>query len=189
MLTLAVRWNVFHWARSIKGVHGYEVGKNSWPQLFEVFLHTRRFILEDTNGFATLKKGEGGLVVYREFIGVEFYTAVLFDQTHRIFDERKGFETQEVHLEQTCRLSYRVVVLGTDHVGVFSGGNRHKVGKVVGGDDDATSVDTGIAYRTFDFHGFLQHLCLEVGALINTAEFFGVGDGFLVAEFVDEFGL
>ena len=77
----------------------------------------------------------------------------------------------------------------TNHIGVFGSSYGHKIGEVVWSDDHATGMDAGVAHRTFDFHGFLQHLSLEVGTLINSAQFFGIGNSLLVAQFVDEVGL
>ena len=86
VLALAIGWNVFHWPWSVERVHGNEVGKNSGLELFEVFLHAGRFVLENTNGIAALKQCIGSFVGDVKRVGIEFDAAVFPNQAHGIFD-------------------------------------------------------------------------------------------------------
>src|SRR3546814_11596045 len=84
MLTADEARDIFHWAGPVQRVHRDQVAEYGRFQLLHVFLHAGRFILEDSDRFATLEKFIGLSVVYREFIGVEFDTVSMFDNFYKI---------------------------------------------------------------------------------------------------------
>ena len=45
-------WNICHWTRTVKCVHGNKVVKAVWLKCLHPFLHSGRFKLENCNGFS-----------------------------------------------------------------------------------------------------------------------------------------
>ena len=174
--------------RAVEGVHGDEVLERSGGQFFEVLLHPRAFILEDTDRFAALKELVGFFVFEGYLVGVEFDVLVFHDHPHGVFDDGEGFEAQEVHFEEPGGLCHAVVELGDEHVRLLVYLDGHVARDFVGGDDDTAGVDTGVAHRAFEAAGGLDHFSDFGIAVGQAAELVGLFE-FVAVEVVFDFGV
>jgi hypothetical protein len=68
--------DIFHGARSVKGVHGMRSSR-PWVQLTQVFLHAWRLKLEGTDGLPCWYSGRE-LVVDRDVVQIHNVTRSLF---------------------------------------------------------------------------------------------------------------
>ena len=94
----------------------------------------------------------------------------LAHKLHAILNQGKGFEPQEVHLEQACRLYRRVVKLGGPHRAFFGRGHRYELANVAWRDNDSAGMDAQIPQRSFKHLGLLEGCGLEVVALGHCAQ-------------------
>jgi hypothetical protein len=83
---------------------------------------------------------EGGGIVERDFERGDFFAGGLLDEPQRVLDDGEGFEAEEIHLEQ-AEFAERVHRVLGDDAAVVVEGERHVVGQVVVGDDDAGGMD------------------------------------------------
>ena len=141
--------DVLHWARTVEGVHGNQITKNRGLEVLEVLLHPKGFVLKNTHRVAPLKELVGCHVVEGNGLNVNFDSVALAHKLHAILNQGKGFEPQEVHLEQACRLYRRVVKLGGPHRAFFGRGHRYELANVAWRDNDSAGMDAQIPQRSF----------------------------------------
>ena len=119
--------------------------------------HTVRFKLEDGGGVATCKKFVGSFVVEKQIFDINFDAAILLDHLHRVVQNGKGGESEEIHLEQADTLEGVHVVLGGDFIAVrFVNGNEF--GERFGRDNDTGSVGGSVAGEAFETKGDLHEI-------------------------------
>ena len=98
VLSAHKRRDVLQRTRTVQRVHGDEVAKNRGLEILEVFLHPRRFVLEDANRFAALEEFVGLGVVQRKAVRVEVDAVAVLHVAHGVLDDGEGLQAQEVHL-------------------------------------------------------------------------------------------
>ena len=91
--------NVLDRTRTVQGIHGDQVAKHRGLEVFEVLLHPGRFVLKDADGVSALKELVGGGIVERNRLNINLNAVALAHELEAVFDQRKRFKAQEVHLE------------------------------------------------------------------------------------------
>ena len=182
--------NVVHWSRPVEGVHGDEVSDDSRFEFAQVFLHSSGLELEHRHRAPFLKQLVGLGVINGDMVDINIYTAGFLDITQALFDDGKGDESEEVHLDQSDRLDYVAVVFGYQHAFfahfVLDRAERCKVRQVVRSDDNAAGVNAHLADSAFEPCGICQHIAgVGVSCLFLVLQF---GNVFVAVEQV-HFGL
>ena len=159
--------NFIHRTGSVECVHGNEVLENCRFQFAKIFLHSGRFKLESADGASLLIEFEGFGIVHRNVVEVDVDAVPLFDDGASFFQLRQRFQTQKIHLDESCLLDDVAVVLRAIgfcvlEVGIGSGRERHPVGNRVFADDESAGVDARSAHCSFEhfrvFDGVAQLL-------------------------------
>ena len=151
--------DVVHGARSIEGVHGYEVLEYRRLQLAQVLLHSRRLKLECSRGASLAIELIGLRVVDGYCVDVDIDASRELDVGDGLLDYRQGFQSEEVHLYQSGVLDHAAFILGYEQLGavlVGRGAHRHPIGNVVTADDHAACVYAGVSYVAFKLLGVTQ---------------------------------
>ena len=157
ILSADERRNIIHRTRPIEGVHSYKILKDSRFQFPKILLHSRRLKLERTNRSSFLIQFVCQIIVNRNIIEINFVARSLLDNLYGLLQLRQSFQSEEVHLDKSCRLNNVSVVLSdvTLHpreVRVVGGTHWHPVTYRVTADDESTGMNT----RTTDCS--LEHL-------------------------------
>ena len=161
MLTTNKLRYIAHWSRTVKGIHGYKVLKDGRLQFSQVFLHTSRLKLESTDGASLLIELIGLGVINRYRVKVYVNTQRLLDIGTSLLQLRESLQSQEVHLNQSCRLDNVSIILRTIGLRIFKVGivgsrHRHPVADRVAADDKATSMDASTTHRTLEHLGIFD---------------------------------
>ena len=162
--------NVLNRPRAVQGVHGDQVAKHRRLEVLEVLLHPGRFVLKDADGVSALKELVGGGVVERNRLNINVNSVALANQLNAVFDQRKRFQAQEVHLEKARRLDDRVVKLRRPHRAVLGRGHRNQLANVTRCDNDPAGVNARVAQRALEHLGLLERRRFEVVALGHLAQ-------------------
>ena len=130
-------------------------------QLAQVFLHTCRLELERTDGATLLIQLVCLWVVDGDSVKVHIDASCSLDVCAGLLKLRQGFQSKEVHLDQTSRLDnvsvvLRAVGLGALEVGVISRRHRYVVRYRVATDDESACVDTRSANRSLKHLGIFD---------------------------------
>ena len=177
VLALDERRDIVHWAGTIEGIHGYEVLKDRWMQLTQIFLHAGTLKLERADSLSALVELVCQLIVDGYALKVDVYTLRQLHILHGLLLLREGLQSKEVHLYQASRLNNMSVILchGSLHIGevrIVGSTHRHMVAYRIAADDEAAGMNADISHRT------LQHLCIFDGVgLLNVSRGFGLGYG------------
>ena len=149
--------DVGHRSRTIEGIHSDEVLEDRRLQLAQVFPHAVRLELEGADGASLLIELIGLGVVEGDVVEVDVDASCELDVGTSLLQLGEGLQSEEVHLDESCRLDDVSVVLctvglGVLEVGVVGSTHRHPVADGVAADDESASVDACAA------NGALEHL-------------------------------
>ncbi len=160
-------------------------------QLAQVLLHAGRLELEGTDGLPLLIELEGLRVVDGYGVEVEVDAASVLYVLAGFLLLRKGLQSEEVHLDEACRLDDVSVVLrhGSLHVGevgVVGCRYGHVVGDRVAADDEAAGVYAGAAHGAFEHASVFDGVAFALdgrvlGFLQERDVLDGVGEVHLIA--------
>ena len=135
-----------------------------------MLLHPKGFVLKNTHRVAPLKELVGCHVVERNGLNVNFDSVALAHKLHAVLDQGKGFESQEVHLEQSRRFNRSVVKLGGPHRAFFGRGHRYDLANVAWRYNYPAGMDSQIPQRSLEHLSLLKGCGLEVIALGHFAQ-------------------
>ena len=157
VLTVDELRNILHRPWTIEGIHGYQVFEHSRFEFTQIFLHAIRLKLESTNRTSLLIEFKSLGVVNRNMIQIDLNTSCLLDNSTSLFHLRQRLQSQEVHLNQSCRFYHVSVILRTVgflilEIGIIGRADRHPVTNRVATDNESTGMNTRSA------NGSLQHL-------------------------------
>ena len=113
LLTVNEVWDVVHRARTVERVHGYEVLESRRLEFAQVFLHAGRFELECADGSSVAVELVCCRVGDADTVYIDNYTETFLYVLHRLFHDREGFQSEEVHLDESCLLDDVSVILRT----------------------------------------------------------------------------
>ena len=153
--------NVVHGARTVKGVHGYQVFEPVRFESPEVFFHTGGLELEDAGRLSLAEKLVCLPVVQRDVVYVEIDALYASDVLDRILDDGERLETEEVHFDESHALHEFALVLHHVQVGVFGRCHRGELFEVVLADDDAAGMYARLPHRTFEFFGVFERVLYQ----------------------------
>ena len=171
LLALHKIGNVIHGARTIEGVHSYEVLEALGLEALQPTLHAFRFKLEHYGGVSPAVKFKRRLVrdVYGFYIDV--YSVPLLDRTQGFMDDGEGYQAQEIHLQHAHVLYVMPVILRCPQIlaGVFVLGKADGdvVGQVATSDDGGAGVHSHLTHAAFKFLGVAEHFLVDVGAVFE----------------------
>ena len=174
----------------IKGQHRDEVVESGGLKPPQEVLHARRFQLEHGVGFSAPQELEGLGVVERDAVQIHLLPVVLPYQLHRPIQDGKGFEPQEIELDEADLFHGLHVELGDDFP-LISLHQGQIFGKGPVGDDHPGSMGGGMPGEPFQGPGNgeeLAHPFVFFGQFPETG--FGSQGLFQthVGAFGDEFG-
>ena len=142
--------DVFHRSWTIEGVHGNEVLEGAGMEFAQVLLHAGRLELEGADGASVAIEVVGGGIFDVEQVDVDFNAERVADIFDGFAQDRKGFESEEVHLDESGFFDDLTFVLGAVEFFagflVVGGADGHPIADIVAADDEATGVDTGVAH-------------------------------------------
>ena len=121
-------------------------------------------------------------VVDVDGVNVHFDTQALADVLDGLFDDGEGFQSEEVHLDESCVLDDAAFVLGDQHLFarflILSSADGYPVGDVIAADDGSAGMYTGVAHVSFQHLGILDGVSQgRVGRGFCFLQFRHVGDG------------
>ena len=119
MLTTDELRDVAHRTGTVEGVHSDEVFEDCRLQFAQVFLHALRLKLEGADGAPLLIELVGLGIVDRDVIKVDVYTSRTFDIRAGLLQLRERLQTQEVHLDESCRFDDVTIILRTVGLGTL----------------------------------------------------------------------
>ncbi len=111
MLTGDKGGDIIHRSRAVERVHGDEILELTRLKLLQVFLHPCRLKLEGAGGLSVAVEAVGGFIFHVYGVDIHLDTAGLLDGGKCIFDDGKGLESKEVHLDQPCLFDHRPFIL------------------------------------------------------------------------------
>ena len=154
--------NIIHRTWSIEGIHGNEVLKHVWLEFPQVFLHTRRFKLERSNGASVAIELISGRVFNIQAIYIHSNAQTVLDIFHGFFQDGQGFQSKEVHLDESRFLNHVSVILRTAQfftreLLIIGSGNRYPITNIIPTNNRSASMHTRIA------NVVLQHLSIADG--------------------------
>src|SRR5574344_2979594 len=118
-------------------------------ELAQVLLHSRRLELKRTDGISVAIELIGQRVVDVYFIDVQIFAGTYLYILDRLLDNRKGLQTEEVHLYKSCLFDDASFILGAQKfltcLLVFRRRNRHPVANGVTANNCAAGVNTCVA--------------------------------------------
>ncbi|KAF5035124.1 hypothetical protein DSECCO2_588920 [anaerobic digester metagenome] len=134
--------------RAVEGEHGDQIFEAVGLEHAQVFAHALAFHLEDAVGVAPAEEFVGGRIGHGQGFEIGRLLPHFLDDLERVVDDRDGFETQEVELDESRLLHALHVPLGHGFV-VFPLIERHVLGHGLVGDDHAGGVGGGVAGQAF----------------------------------------
>ena len=158
MFTINKVRNIIHRTRTVKGIHRNQILKSARFQFPQIFLHTGRFELECTNRPSFTIKSISRRIRNVNLINIQDNPLTMLDIFNRLFDNRKGLQTQKVHLDQSSIFNNWTFILGHQHF--FTGfliicrTYRHPVRYIISTYNSTARMHTCITDIP------LQHLCI-----------------------------
>ena len=133
-----------------------------WLQFSQVFLHTRRFKLERSNGASVAIELISGRVFNIQAIYIHSNAQTVLDIFHGFFQDGQGFQSKEVHLDESRFLNHVSVILRTAQfftreLLIIGSGNRYPITNIIPANNRSASMHTRIA------NVVLQHLSIADG--------------------------
>jgi len=156
VLAVNITGDIFHGARPVQRVHRYQVLKTVGFELPQVAFHTHALKLEQTCGLTPAVQVIGGLIIQRQPADINIDPPRLPDIRHRILDDRKGFEPEEIHFEHAHAFDMVSIILGNQVRGVFRCTDGYMVDEAIPSDDHPAGMDTGMAHRSFQDLSILE---------------------------------
>ncbi len=111
MFTSDERWDIVHRSWTIKRIHGYQVFEFRRLELTQRLLHTFRLKLECRSCVTFAIQVECLLVIKWDMIDIDINPSRMLDVCNSFFDNRKRFESEEVHLDQSGFLNHTSLIL------------------------------------------------------------------------------
>ena len=167
--------DVVHGARTVEGIHGYEVFECGRLEFAEIFLHSGRLELECAGGAALAIELIGLGVVDGDFLHVDVDSPREFYVLDGFLDDGECLQPEEVHFYQSGFFDDTAFILRHDDfflgIGTFihGGADGDPVGDVVAADYDSAGMDARVSDRTFELSGELEGLHNEFIAGIQLA--------------------
>ena len=147
--------DIVHRSWTVESIHGDEVLEHRGMQFTQVFLHACRLKLERADGLSLLVEFVGLGIIDGDRVEIHVDASCALDIRTSLLQLREGFQTEEVHLDESCRFDHVTVVLcavglRTLEVWVIGRRDRHMVRDRITADDEATGMDTRAAHRALE---------------------------------------
>ena len=165
--------NLLHWTRSVEGVHSNKILQTSGFQRTKVLLHTRRLELEYACRKSLTEKFVCLFIVKCYVIYINNLARCVFDVGKCIFNNRKGSQTQEVHLDKSHTLNVFALKLHNVQVGILCNGYGRKLLNIILTDNHTASVNTRLTHRAFEFLSICESLLHKFATLLALLGEFG----------------
>ena len=152
-------------------------------QLTKIFLHTGRLKLERSDGLSLLIEFVCLRVIDRNGIQIYIDASCSFDIGTCLLQLRECLQSEEVHLDKSCRLDDMSVILCTVglhslEIRVIGSRYRHMVADRITADDESTGMDTRSSHRSLKHLRIFDGICeSRVCRSLCLLEFPGTLDG------------